>query len=92
MIGLPARVWLLHRAAGRGDGRAGRRLARLTRSSTRAGQARIDVVMGWHRHAGAADPCVDAGCIESRDPAAWAASWELYWPAGGEPPPAALSL
>lgn len=85
-LSLAARCWWLHQAAEAGDQLAGRRLDRLGWSGTRAGQMTIDLVMGWHRHAGQLDPCEDARCPEASDGPAWAASWELYWPPGSTPP------
>jgi hypothetical protein len=83
---LAARCWQLHQAAGRGDRQAGARLDRLSRQGVRAGQCHIDLVCGWHRHAGDPHACDEPGCAEALDGAAWAASWELYWPPGGRPP------
>lgn len=81
---LAARCWQLHAAAELGDGSAARRLERLGRSGARAGQCAIDLTMGWHRHPGR-DACEDASCPEASAGAAWAASWELYWPPGKHP-------
>jgi hypothetical protein len=83
--GLAARCWQLHAAAERGDGTAARRLERLGRAGVRAGQCHIDLVMGWHRHPGDAGTCNEETCAEASGGAAWAASWELYWPPGKRP-------
>jgi len=83
---LAARCWQLHAAAERGDRTAAARLQRLSAAGVRAGQCMIDLVMGWHRHAGDPGACDEAGCAEALDGAVWSASWEAYWPAGGAPP------
>ena len=82
---LAARCWQLHQAAEAGDALAERRLDRLGWSGVRAGQMTIDLACGWHRHPGRGDACDDTSCPEASDPAAWAASWELYWPPGKRP-------
>jgi hypothetical protein len=82
---LAAHCWRLHQAAEAGDRAAERRLYRLGRSGVRAGQCMIDLVTGSHRHPGCLDACDDMSCTEASDGAAWAASWELYWPPGQHP-------
>lgn len=81
---LAARCWQLHAAAQRGDRRSAARLDRLGRAGFRAGQCQIDLFMGWHRHPGSPHAC-DERCPEAQDGAAWAASWELWWPPGQRP-------
>ncbi len=87
---LAARCWQLHRAAEAGDRQAAFRLDRLSRAGVRAGQCHIDLEMGWHRHPGREDACDEPGCPEALDGAAWAASWEAYWPPGKHPGGGAL--
>ena len=85
MSGLAARCWALHTAAEAGDSAAARRLEGLVARGPRAAQCSIDLLYGWHRHAGQADPC-EEDCPEATVPAMWAESWEGYWPPGGAPP------
>jgi hypothetical protein len=81
---LAAHCWRLHQAAEGGNVTAGRRLERLGASGVRAGQAMIDLVMGWHRHRGQPGAC-DEACPEASDGEAWARAWEAWWPPGKHP-------
>ena len=86
MSGLAGRCWALHTAAEAGDAAAARRLEGLVARGPRAAQCATDLLYGWHRHPGQWDACEAQACPEATGPAAWAQSWEGYWPPGGAPP------
>ncbi len=82
---LAARCQQLHAAAEAGDTAAAQRLDRLAAAGPRAAQCLGDLLLEWHRHPGQPDPCESEQCAEASDPAAWARSWEAYWPPGQHP-------